>query len=89
MAFTQEEIDFLIENYPEKGKMWCCEQLNKTESQIRTKAANLGLRINKKSDYFIDIQKRAADVARLGGLGKERKAVWAFFNLSRQVSEYA
>ena len=68
MAFTQEEIDFLIENYPEKGKMWCCEQLNKTESQIRVKAAQLLLRINKKSDFFIDFQKRAAESKR----GKKR-----------------
>jgi hypothetical protein len=74
MAFTQEEIDFLIKNYPEKGKMWCCEQLNKTESQIRVKAAKLKLRLNKNSDFFIDFQRRAAK----SKVGKKRPGHSAF-----------
>lgn len=37
------EITFLENNYSEMGKLWCCDKLNKTESQVRIKASQLGL----------------------------------------------
>jgi len=54
------EIDFLKNNYPEKGKSWCSESLNKTEGQIRSKASELKLRLNKESYFFKEFQERAA-----------------------------
>lgn len=65
---SEEEIFFLITNYPTMGKYWCCEQLDKNESTIRTTAARLGLRIDKTSDFFKEFQKRAAQSKR----GKKR-----------------
>jgi len=58
--WTEEEVEFLKKNYPDKGKMWCCEKLGKSEGAVRYKAHKLGLSLNKKSSFFIDFQKRAA-----------------------------
>jgi len=66
--FTDEEITFLRVNYPEKGKIFCCQVMGKTESQIRSMAAKLKLRINRDGDFFKSFQRRAA----LGKVGKKR-----------------
>lgn len=54
------EINWLIENYPNKGKKYCMEFLNKTEQQIRSKAYQLNLKQNKDSEFFKDWQSKAA-----------------------------
>ena len=59
-GWTNEETQSLIDNYPSKGMLWCCDFLDKTVSQIRSKASRLCLRQDRKSDFFIDWQKRAA-----------------------------
>lgn len=58
--WTKEEIEFLIKNYPQKGKMFCVDSLKKREPQIRSMAAKLKLRIDKNSDFFKEFQSRAA-----------------------------
>jgi hypothetical protein len=58
--WTKEEIEFLIKNYPQKGKMFCVDSLKKREPQIRSMAAKLKLRIDKNSEFFKDFQYRAA-----------------------------
>lgn len=58
--WTKEEIDFLIENYADIGKMSCATALNKTEGQVRSKASQLGLKQNKNGEFFKEWQERAA-----------------------------
>lgn len=60
MNWDKKDMDFLIENYPNKGLGWCAKELNRTTSSIRYKAHQLKLKQNKNSDFFIDWQKRAA-----------------------------
>lgn len=68
MIWTEEKRSQLIENYPEKGKKWCAENLGLTEGQVRSKASRLGLKQNKESDFFQDWQSRA----RNSKIGKKR-----------------
>lgn len=68
--WLQKELDFLIENYPIKGKLFCSDYLNRTEGQIRSMAAKLNLRIDKNSMFFKEFQKRAAN----SKIGKKRPA---------------
>lgn len=70
MKWTQEEEDFLRENYPQKGKQWCMEAMHKTEAQIRQKAYILGLKQDRNSDFFKEWQSRAAN----SKIGKKRPA---------------
>ena len=65
--WSKGDIDFLIKNYPIKGKEWCCNKLKKTEASIRQKTSRLGLKIDRKSDFFKEFQKRAA----LGKIGNK------------------
>lgn len=58
--WTDAEISFLVEEYPNKGKEYCAEKLNRTHHSIRMKAYCLGLKQNRKSEFFADWQKRAA-----------------------------
>jgi hypothetical protein len=44
MAWTTTEVDFLRDNYPQKGRAWCAEQLGRTDSEVRNKAWRLGLK---------------------------------------------
>jgi hypothetical protein len=66
--WSSEEIDFLRSNYPDRGKLWCCEELGKTEGAVRSRAASMKLRINHDSDFFREFQARAAN----GKVGKKR-----------------
>ena len=68
MTWTEDEVKFLIENYPTHGKQWCAEKLNKTEPSIRAKAQKLGLRIDQDSEFFKEWQSRAAK----SKIGKKR-----------------
>lgn len=58
--WTESEISWLTENYPNMGKKYCMEFLNKTEAQVRQKASRLNLKQNKDSEFFKDWQARAA-----------------------------
>ncbi len=61
--WTEDEIKILTENYPKIGKHNSCVLLNKKEHQIRYKASELGLRINKNSEFYKEsIKKRALTV---------------------------
>lgn len=60
MKWTDSEIKFLISNYPQKGKIWCAQQLNRNPSMIRSKVARLNLKQDKDSEFFKDWQSRAA-----------------------------
>ena len=62
--------DFLREHYPTRGKMWCVANGGFKESEVRTRAARLGLRIDRNSDHFKEWQNRAA----LTKIGKKRPA---------------
>ena len=68
MKWTIEEENFLREHYPEKGRCWCAEQLNRSVDQIRSKSARLMIYQDRNSDFFKDWQKRAAD----SKIGKKR-----------------
>jgi hypothetical protein len=68
MLWEQSQISFLISNYPIYGKLFCSKELNKSETSIRSKASKLGLKIDKKSEFFKDFQKRAAN----SKVGKKR-----------------
>jgi hypothetical protein len=67
-VWTKSKIDFLIEHYPNKGKMWCCKNLSANESQIRYKAACLKLRINLDSAFYKEAKIKASKTA----TGKKR-----------------
>ena len=66
--WTKEETKFLSLWYAEKGKMWCANELNKTEAQIRSKAARLKLYQDKCGEFAQEWQKKAAK----SKIGKER-----------------
>lgn len=70
MKWTQEQIDFLIANYPSKGKMWCANALGRSEASIRQKASNLGLKQDDNGEFFQDWQNRA----KTSKIGKKRPA---------------
>jgi hypothetical protein len=47
--WTQEEIDFLKENYPTKGGEYCTEKLNRTKSALSKKVRRIGIKVNKET----------------------------------------
>lgn len=65
---SDDDKIFIRENYSEMGKMWCCKQLEKKESEVRLFAAKEGLRINRNGFHFKDFQERAAK----SKIGKKR-----------------
>lgn len=73
-AWTQEDVAFLREHYPDKGKVWCCNAMNRTEASIRQQAYELGLRQNPKGQFFREWQSRAA----ASKVGKKRPGHSAF-----------
>lgn len=66
--WEEKEIQFLRDNYSQKGKSWCMLKLNRTEASIRKKASELRLKQDKTSDFFKDWQRRAA----ISKIGKKR-----------------
>jgi len=66
--WTEKELDFLKTNYPERGRLWCAEQLSRGEGSIRQKASELKLTINQSSPFFKEWQSRAAKTK----IGKKR-----------------
>ena len=67
-AWTEEQVQFLVENYPLKGKLFCCQALGKTEGSVRWKASELKLKQNRQSEFFKNWQSRAAS----SKVGKKR-----------------
>jgi len=68
MAWTNEDIQFLITHYPSKGRNFCAEKLNRSAASIRQKTSCLGLYQDRNSDFFKDWQYRAAK----SKIGKKR-----------------
>lgn len=68
MAWKEEDVKWLIENYPLVGKKASALKLNKTEGSIRGKASLLNLKQDRDSLFFKDWQERAAK----SKVGKER-----------------
>lgn len=68
MIWTKKDINFLIEHYPKKGKMWCTKKLNRLEGSVRYKTSELKLRLSRTSDFFYDYQHRA----KMSKIGKKR-----------------
>lgn len=68
MAWTDNEKQFLIKNYPQTGVEWCMKALSKTRPQIRSMASNLGLKQDKNSDFFKQWQEKAKQ----SKIGKKR-----------------
>lgn len=57
---NETQKQFIIENYPNKGKHYCCDALGLKESQVRTFCADNKIRINRDGEHFKDFQERAA-----------------------------
>ena len=66
--WTEEEVEWLIANYPEKGRCYCAEYLGKSDASIRQKTSRLKLKQNRDSEFFKDWQSRAAE----SKVGKKR-----------------
>lgn len=66
--WEKKEIDFLIKNYPVKGKIYCSKYLLRGEGSIRKKASELKLKQDIKSNFFKEWQNRA----RKSKIGKKR-----------------
>jgi hypothetical protein len=60
--WNEEEIAFLIENYPKMGKQWCIEKLGRSESQIRYKASKLKLRARGISAAWFEKNKKHSEL---------------------------
>lgn len=67
-CWTKNEIKSFIKLYPVKGKNWCINFFKRTEGSIRSKALELKIKQDKKSDFFKDWQNRAAK----SKIGKKR-----------------
>lgn len=46
--YSRDELKFLAFNYPKKGLVYCCKQLNRSEQSIRNKCSQVGLKRDKK-----------------------------------------
>lgn len=68
MKWNQLQIEFLKNNYPDKGKEWCARSLGLSSHAIRMKACRLNLKINKQSDFI----KEAISKQAKARIGKER-----------------
>lgn len=63
--WTKAEIDALNESYPRIGKLACAKLLNRTEAEIRYKAASIGLRLDRTSEFYKSFQ-AAAGITKRG-----------------------
>ena len=66
--WTPEEVELLKKNYSIKGLSFCAKLFNVPRHRIRIKAAALGLRQDRTSEFFKDWQSRAAK----SKIGKKR-----------------
>lgn len=68
MSISQEIKELILINYPNKGKKWCMDKYGLSEGQIRSFCAKNKIKLNKKGDFFIEFQKKAA----FSKIGKKR-----------------
>ena len=68
IKWTADDLELLKRYYPRMGKQWCMDAMCRTEASVRYKAAELGLKIDKESEFFKDFQNRAAQ----SKIGKKR-----------------
>lgn len=68
IKWTTDDLELLKRYYPRMGKQWCMDAMCRTEASVRYKAAELGLKIDKESEFFKDFQNRAAQ----SKIGKKR-----------------
>jgi hypothetical protein len=73
-TWTDEQVRFLVDNYPSKGKLFCSRALGKTESSVRWKASELKLRQDRQSEFFKEWQARAA-TSKVGNKRPEQSLV--------------
>ena len=85
MQWTKEQIDFLTENYPKYGKMWCANALNLPESKIRSKASKLQLKARGTSVAWQEKQKQHAQKL----TGRKRPEHSAFMKKYRLENEWS
>lgn len=65
---TEEQKIFINENYPSRGKNYCCEILGLKECQVRTYCFKNKIKIDKEGYHFKEFQERAAK----SKIGKKR-----------------
>jgi intein-encoded DNA endonuclease-like protein len=80
--FTQEQNDFLIQNYHKLGPVLCSEKLNLTLQQIRSRAGKLKLRLDE------EIRKRIRSKASLGIKRNHKINSEQFFNIQSPEVAY-
>ncbi|MDR1849931.1 MAG: DUF1064 domain-containing protein [Zoogloeaceae bacterium] len=66
--WSEQEIAFLRDNYPQKGKAFCAEALGRGEASVRWMASMLALKLDSSSEFFKEFQQRAAQ----SKVGKKR-----------------
>lgn len=54
------DADFLVRFYPSKGKMWCSEKLGRNEGSIRWMASQIGLKLDRGSEFCKEWTARGA-----------------------------
>lgn len=68
IKWTAEDLELLRRYYPKMGKQWCVNAMGRTEASIRYKAAELGLKLDRESEFVKDFQMRSAK----SKIGKKR-----------------
>ena len=68
MQWSEKDIEFLKQNYPNKGLDWCSNKLKRTKGSIRAKASQLKIYQNRNSEFFKEWQSRAKE----SKIGKKR-----------------
>lgn len=51
--WTNEELEFLLSNYPKLGIKYCAENLNRSDKSIQKKASKLGLKIDSETAIYL------------------------------------
>lgn len=52
IKYSEDEINFIKENYPKYGSKYCAEKLNRSINAINKKIKKMGLEINWKYEYI-------------------------------------
>lgn len=68
IKWTPEDLELLKRYYPRMGKKWCMEAMCRTEASVRYKASELGLKLDRESEFVKDFQHRSAQ----SKIGKKR-----------------
>lgn len=68
--WSEGDIAFLRENYPQHGVRFCAQKLDRSTKAVRQKSSDLGLRLDTNSEFYREWQSRAAK----SKIGKKRPA---------------